>query len=104
MAAPRLLLRLGWTNWRQELGWLLVALGVLIPLGILAAAEVAGPALGYEIPAPKHTPAGAPAQGTSYLVWLASVAAVSGLVGLVTIGVGIGLIIKGRRIARRERG
>jgi hypothetical protein len=91
---PRSLMRAGWTGWRRELGWVLIALSVV--LSCVAGSFYAGATMPYQDPTPEMLAQQAKdvrAAGIQMLI--------GGTLGLACLVAGIWLIVWGRRLARR---
>lgn len=91
--APRWLVRAGWTGWRQELGWTLVGLSVLMLFG--ACFFGTGPMPYQDEPTPEMLATQArEVHDGRILLMILGPAGVASLVG------GILLIVRGRRLRR----
>ena len=91
---PQWLVRAGWTGWRRELGWVLVALSLVAPCvtcGILS-----GVYLPYQDPTPEML-----AQQARDVHQADVVTALVGAIALVCLATGIWLIVWGRRRSGR---
>jgi hypothetical protein len=94
VVTPRWLVRAGRTDWRRELGWLLVALSLVAPCatcGILS-----GVYLPYQDPTPEVL-----AQQAREIHQADVLTTVVGAIALVSLAAGVWLIVWGRRLARR---
>ncbi|MEE6261326.1 hypothetical protein [Plantactinospora sonchi] len=97
MAARRWRARLGWTGWRRELGWLLILSGAA--LLVLTYGRLAGAAM----PVPAATEQMS-AEWDAELYEAALITLLGVPLGLLVLGIGVWLNLRGRRGARSRRG
>jgi len=92
---PGWLVRAGWTGWRRELGWLLIAVALVRPC--LASVPWAGAEMPFQDPTPEMLAQQAKDVRAAEALMLAGWA-----VGLCVLTAGVWLIVWGRHLARRS--